>query len=420
MGCKLNQAEGFQFSSLLEENGIAQLVSSDSPNADLVMINGCAVTCQAEAKTRQAVSKVVKKFPGAKVLVSGCYAQHVPSEASKLPGVDYIIGLDARQNLEWWQEDPQKLVIEVDTPLKISPFNAVNRSGRSRPFVKIQDGCDKKCTYCVIPSIRGASRSLSSRDIVTAAESYVNQGSDEIVLTGVRIGSWGRDLDPPSSLVDLIIDIRDSTEIRRIRLGSLEPWELNDGLANLILTDDRVCSHMHVPLQHTHPDVLRRMRRPPVEKVIRKIRDYMQRVPNLGIGTDVIVGFPGETDVEFERLLRDLTENPFSYIHVFSYSPRPDTVAGKRTDMVETAVMKDRSRILLELDKEKRDEFRKLNVGTFADVIPDVGRKDSEFVSAVSDNYLKVKVKKSGFAAGKCVNVKLVMDKSNILSGSAV
>lgn len=416
LGCKLNQAEAFQFSTLLKANGIADLVNGDSQNADLILINGCAVTCQAEAKTRQAVSKMVKKFPQATVMVSGCYAQHTPSEAAKLPGVDYVIGLDARQNIDWWKGFSKQPVIEVeDESLKITPLNAVYNNERSRPFIKIQDGCNKKCTFCVIPSIRGRSRSLGAKAIIDAANSHIMSGADEIVLTGVRIGSWGRDLDPPSTLADLVTDIRDHSDVRRIRLGSIEPWELSDRLSDLIVNDSKVCSHLHVPLQHTHPAVLKRMGRPRVDKVIGNLKSFKQRNPNIGIGTDIIVGFPGETEAEFEQLWHDLTDSPFSYMHVFTYSPRPDTVAGRRTDFVEPAVMKKRSRALIELGKQKREAFKAENVDEVAEVIADSGHVENEYVMAVTDNYLRVKIKTSDSIPGRCITAKLDTDESNNL-----
>lgn len=179
-------------------------------------------------------------------------------------------------------------------------------------------------------------------------------------------------------------------------------------------------SHMHVPFQHTHHAVLKRMARPRVDKVIQNFKNFNRFNSRIGIGPDVIVGFPGETDIEFERMLKDLTDCPLSYIHVFSYSPRPDTVAGKRTDMVDPAVMKYRSGVLLDLDKKKRNAFRELHTGVVAVVIPDDGPVGREFISAVSDNYLKIKMVKAASIAGKCVNVKLAMDESNILIGSTV
>ena len=421
LGCKLNQAETAQIGSIFRTEGIVEVNHERIAKPHIVFINTCAVTERASAKSRHAISHLIRKYPDAIIIAAGCMAQHEPDKVATIQGVDYVLGTDDRFKIHWWQGKPSRPIIEVSSdPAAIQIRSVFNTLQRSRPFLKIQDGCDHRCTYCIIPRLRGNSRSVSVLDVIASAKRLIDLGAEEIVLTGVRIGSYGKDLPEECSLFDITQMLSELPGIRRIRLGSIEPWELEERLIELVANDPKICPHLHIPLQHTHRTILKLMERPPLGDVI----EFMQKAkyinPNLAIGVDIIVGFPGETDSEFKCLMKDLTRLPLTYIHSFSFSARSGTVAAKLGDRVHTKVVKRRVATVIELAQKKKHDFAVSQAGRYCEAIPDRIKPGTHWVNAVTENYLKIQLPVSIAHPGHIIPVVLSIEENGALRGEQI
>ena len=411
LGCKLNQADTEQIAEMLKEKGIAEICSCKDGDPELVLVNTCAVTQKAEAKSRHAISKATRENPEAIVIAAGCLAQLCPESLLKIDGVDYILGTSTRFSTEWWRGRTNEPIIEIDHDLnRFRPGAGLKNSNRSRPFLKIQDGCDQDCSYCIIPSLRGRNRSVGREIVLNSAGNLISAGACEIVLTGVRIGSWGTDIDERDSLTGLIREITGIPGNFRIRLGSIEPWELCDDLLDLVVNNEKVCSHLHVPIQHTSTRILGAMNRPVVDDALKLLTHVRRDNPDMALGIDLIAGFPGESEDDFLDLIDTIVELPITYLHAFGFSPRPGTPAAEMKNQVKSLDIKERIKELIEVGVRKKKSFVSSQVGRILTVIPDRDGTENQWTNTVSDNYLKLLVKSNKLIKSKAFRVRLSID----------
>jgi len=406
-GCRASQADGATIERQLMQRGLAPSERRDGAN--LVVLNTCTVTAQADKDARAAIRRVHRENPQSKILVTGCYAQRAPQEIADLPGVTWVVGNSHKRQVADVIVPSanfvplQKLVSASDsifvsdifahTELLAAPvFEAGTHSEKTRPNLKVQDGCNNRCSFCIIPFTRGQSRSLALDEAVREVNELVAAGYKEVVVSGINLGRWGRDFSKQNRFEDLVRAILDRTELEKLRISSVEPMDWSDELIELVASSPRIAKHAHVPLQSGSDTILRRMHRKyrpwHYEERIRKIRVTM---PDAAIGADVMVGFPGETDELFEESRAFIASLPFTYLHVFTYSARPGTPAAEMPDQVPVQVARERNRVLRELVAEKNLEFRKSFVGKTVSAIT-LHRFDNTHTEALTDNFLKVQL----------------------------
>ncbi|MEE9466628.1 MAG: tRNA (N(6)-L-threonylcarbamoyladenosine(37)-C(2))-methylthiotransferase MtaB, partial [Candidatus Neomarinimicrobiota bacterium] len=346
LGCKLNQAETAAVAAQFRERGI-EIVPFRQP-ADLTYINTCTVTHTADSKSRQAIRQAVSASPGGRVVVAGCYSQIKPAEVASLEGVDLILGAREKfQVLNLLTEmvgnrtgRPLVYVTDSDELQTYDESSFISATSRTRAFLKVQEGCDYQCSYCIIPAARGRARSRLLADCLSEANRLVTAGYRELVLTGVNVGTWREgDLE----FADLLEEVSDITGLRRLRISSIEPNLITPRLLELMAHHDNICPHLHVPLQHAADRILgamhRRYKLADYRAVLKRI---MSAIPEAAVGADVIVGFPGETQADFDLLAEALREMPLTYLHIFRYSARDGTVAASMADQVPPAERKRR------------------------------------------------------------------------------
>jgi len=393
-GCRATQADGTALSSALAQRGFAEAASASQ--ADIVILNTCTVTAAADDDVRQTVRRFHRENPLARILVTGCYAQRAPAELAQLPGVRWVVGNSHKLAIpDILEESPASVDfhgevrvgdIRAQTDFQSAPVE--DGGDRTRPNLKIQDGCNNVCSFCIIPSVRGRSRSASPEQVIQEVGS-LTQRYREVVLSGINLGRWGRDVHRPQPyrLAGLIGRLLDETPIGRLRLSSVEPMDFSDELLELMAASPRIAPHVHAPLQSGADSVLKRMKRR------YRARHYADRIlkarrlmPAAAIGADVMVGFPGETAIEFEESRQFIESLPFTYLHVFTYSERPGTPAAA-APQVPIPVRKERNRILRELAARKNEEFRRRLLNTRLSVVT-LDRP----LAALSGNYLPVEL----------------------------
>ena len=371
LGCKINQYDSAVIQNRLEQNH--SFVRFEEP-ADCYIINTCTVTDRADWEARQLVRRLRRRSPDAKVVVTGCYAQVNPEEVALVPGVDYVVGLNRLDDLVQFVDRPQDgdvriTVSDVRRERRVSVLGTRALPGHTRAFLKIQEGCNYSCTYCIIPTARGLSRSVTPREVLEQVGMLAEAGYKETVLTGIHLGSYGQDLTPKVDLAALLEMIARSRLMLRVRLSSLDPREVPDRLLDLIASSDVICPHLHVCAQAGDDEILKQMRRNYnggyYRDLLMKVRE---RLPDAALGSDIIVGFPGETDQAFDRSLEFFAGLPLTYFHVFPYSSRRGTMAASLPDHVGNEVKKTRARKMRELGAVKKRDFclrfkaRKLSV----------------------------------------------------------
>ena len=374
LGCRLNQVESQELIGLLERHGF-RAVSADAP-AQVYVVNTCTVTGRADFSDRQLIRRITRKNPEGLLVVTGCYAQTDPHGVARIPGVDLVIGNQEKYRLPELlaslvkRERPEVSVGDItrvrDVPA--APFPRV--SGRSRAFVKIQDGCDHRCAFCIVPLARGGSRSRDPRVVLEQVEALVEAGYREITLTGVDIGHYGSDLVPRTSLAALVRRIVDTPRLRWLRLSSVLPAYFTPELIEVVTETPHVAPHLHLPLQSGSDRVLRSMRRPYNARLYRALVERLAgAISGLGLGTDLIVGHPGERDEDFRATLDLVEELPFTYLHVFAYSDRKGTESSRLADRVPSPMIRERSRRLRDLGRVKNLLFRRRMVGAQREVL---------------------------------------------------
>jgi threonylcarbamoyladenosine tRNA methylthiotransferase MtaB len=392
LGCKLNFAESATIARQFEREGF-DVVGGDGP-ADVCVINTCSVTERADRECRQIVRRALRHSPDAYVIVVGCYAQLQPTEIAGIPGVDLVLG--TREKFEIFRHAggfqkhscAQTFVSSVE---EIDTFSGASSAGsheRTRAFIKVQDGCDYSCSFCTIPMARGTSRSTGIEAIVAQTEIAVANGYQEVVLTGVNVGDYGRKFG--SSLLELLKELTRVSDLRRIRISSVEPNLLSDELLAFWAANPILCKHFHLPLQAGNDAILQSMRRRYLTGLyadrVARIRSLL---PDAGIGADLITGFPGETDELFDATYRFLVDLPISYLHVFTYSPRPNTPAAGLAGQVEPRIRFERSERLRLLSSRKRHAFQQRFVGSVCEVLVE-DRTDDGFWTGLTSQYIRV------------------------------
>jgi threonylcarbamoyladenosine tRNA methylthiotransferase MtaB len=393
-GCRATQADGAALESQLAAKGLE--VAEERAGADLVVLNTCTVTSTADDDVRQTIRRVHRENPAARILVTGCYAQRAPQELASLAGVEWVVG-----NSHKTQIADLVTLAPAGTPyhgnIHVGDIFAQHdflsapvedaAGDRTRPNLKIQDGCNNRCSFCIIPFVRGRSRSLPADRVLEQVRGLARRYR-EIVLSGINLGRWGREPGSSMRLVGLVRRLLSETDVERLRLSSVEPMDFSDDLVGLMAESPRIARHVHAPLQSGSDTVLRRMHRK------YRPRHYADRVlkarawmPDAAIGADVMVGFPGETDAEFEDSRQFIESLPFTYLHVFTYSERPGTPAAEAAAQVPIRLRKDRNRVLRELAAAKNLAFRESMVGRTLSAVT-----LHETGTALSGNYLKVEL----------------------------
>lgn len=392
LGCKLNQAETAALAEQFSRLGY-EVIPFGEP-ADVCVINTCTVTGKSDYRCRQMIRQAKKISPAARIAVVGCYAQLSPEKIHAINGVDFILGSDRKFELADLIEDRLAGAPPVWRQSTHDAFvNPVpgNFWDHTRAFLKIQDGCDSSCAYCTVPLARGRSRSDSPEHVVQLARELVSRGHREIVLTGVHIGRYGKDLQPQQNLLALLRQLASIDPLPRIRLSSLEPLEVDDELIQWVASSPQVCHHFHIPLQSGDDEILSRMHRNYSTVEYRKVIDSLNHtLPNCGLGTDIIVGFPGETEAHFQNTYRLVEQLPFTYLHIFSFSPRPGTRAARLREQVDPTAVKLRRDRLRQLGRSKKLHFHQLQLGKTLRVLWETTTPDGWMVG-LADNYVRVR-----------------------------
>lgn len=389
VGCRLNEAEIEQMARQFSARGDA--IIRDVTEADLLVFNTCAVTTDAARKSRQMIIQARRANPDARIVVTGCHAELAPDQLAKLPGVVWVIGNEQKDNLVRRISGDEALLYERE-PLARETLRP-GTLGRTRAFVKVQDGCDNRCTFCVTTLLRGDAKSRPPREIIDEITLLLDTGYREVVLTGVHLGSYGHDLEQPHRLRDLVEMLLSKTGVPRLRLSSLEPWDLDADFFDL-WADPRLCPHIHLPLQSGCNATLRRMARRTTQETFAALVDAARaRIPDLALTGDIIAGFPGETEVEFAESLTFARSMGFARLHVFSYSSRPGTAAARMPGHVSTEVKKDRCARMMALSDELWGNFQTQRIGRRYDVLWEsahAAAPDGLVWSGLTGNYLRV------------------------------
>ncbi len=419
LGCRLNQAETALISQSFKNKGYQVVEFGES--ADVCVINTCTVTEQADAKCRQLVRQALRRSPGAFVAVVGCYAQMAVETLKQIEGVDLIVGNEEKMQVAEFIDTPLKLPEPIVRRRRIgrAPFtigSVGNYEHATRANLKIQDGCDFMCSFCIIPFARGRARSRAFRDVQWEALELVARGHRELVLTGVNIGTYAHE---GRRLLDLIRMLESIEGVGRIRISSIEPTTVSRDLVEYMADSEKLCAHLHIPLQSGDDGILRKMRRDYTVSEYEKLVSWAcGRVPNLCLGTDVMVGFPGEGERQFENTRRLLQALPFAYFHVFTYSERHGTPAARMPGRVDPKVRKARSQNLRTLSREKRRRFYLQYVGRTLRVLMEE-RNEGGWFHGLTDNYVRVGVHTQEDLSNRFVDVTArQLEADTMLSGA--
>ncbi len=418
-GCRASQADGATLKAQLMAAGFME-AARDS-RSDLAILNTCTVTAAADAEVRQVVRRIHREDPDCRVLVTGCYAQRAPEEIAALDGVAWVIGNSHKHAVvEILSRD---LASAADAPAlpaqksearvwvgAISPefhFLPASADDRTRPTLKVQDGCNARCSFCVIPSVRGRSRSLPLHEVVAQVRSLQEKGYREIVLSGINLGSYGADLQPRSAFLGLLETVLSQTSIPRIRISSIEPMDVKPELIRLVASEPRLADHFHVPLQSGCDRILRQMnRRYWTSHYAERILAIRERMPHCGIGADVMVGFPGETDHDHRASAQFIDSLPFTYLHIFPFSARPSTPAAEFPGQVNGRIAHERGAELRRLISRKHRQFLEAQVGRLLPALT-LNEARPEGPVALSSNYLKVALPGADVPGNQLVDVRV-------------
>ncbi len=399
LGCKVNRFESDSIALSLKNEGWSPVNAAEQ--SDLFIINTCTVTGKAAMQSRQAIRSAIRTNPNARIIVTGCYAQIDPDEINKIEGVHTVVGHSEKLNIpDMVNSDnirPHTNPVAAGNIRKPNNFKQIPWTlvgNRTRPFLKIQDGCNSFCTYCIVPHARGSSRSMPPDDVIKNIINIHKAGFQEIVLTGIHLGCYGLDLSPETTLLNLMRDIEKSRLLNRVRLSSIEPMELTDEIITLVAESRRFCNHFHIPLQSGDNIILSKMGRPYnrsfFKELALKIHDL---IPYAGIGVDILIGFPGETDEAFENTYALIKALPVTYLHVFPFSPREGTPAADFPGRIAHAIIKARCKKMRDLGIKKKTAFYKSLIGMKTNVLIE-GKRDmaSGSLRGLSENYAPVLV----------------------------
>ncbi|WP_240376586.1 tRNA (N(6)-L-threonylcarbamoyladenosine(37)-C(2))-methylthiotransferase MtaB [Bacillus piscicola] len=411
LGCKVNHYETEAIWQLFKKEGYEK--TDFEKSADVYVINTCTVTNTGDKKSRQVIRRAVRKNPDAVICVTGCYAQTSPAEIMDIPGVDIVVGTQDRAKMIGYIEEFQKErqpINGVGNIMKTRVYEELDVpafTDRTRASLKIQEGCNNFCTFCIIPWARGLLRSRKPEDVLAQAKQLVSAGYKEIVLTGIHTGGYGEDM-KDYSLPDLLLDLEKVEGLKRLRISSIEASQITDEVIDVIGRSKKIVNHLHIPLQSGSNTVLKRMRRKyTTEFYAQRLEKLKKALPGLAVTSDVIVGFPGETEEEFLETYKFIAEHKFSELHVFPYSKRTGTPAARMTDQVEDEVKHNRVRRLIELSDQLAKEYASRYEGVTLDVIPEEKGSENGLLSGYTSNYMRVQFPGTEDLIGKIVKVNI-------------
>lgn len=410
LGCKVNQYESDGIAADLTTRGLTRL--KDKTGADVCIINTCAVTSKAGMQSRQAIRKLIRENPDARIIVTGCHAQTDPEEIRKIEDIDHIVCHRDKTKIAACVQEDKGCGLSFQAPdhstgNQFLSFDRPVSGSMTRAYLKIQDGCNAFCTYCIVPYARGASVSMPEDEVHRHMAALAEKGFEEVILTGIHTGLYGLDLSPATSLLDLVREMDRTRPVERVRISSIEPNEISPGLIDLAREGHILCDHFHIPLQSGDNEILKRMKRPYTAEEFREVVEAVHAaLPHAGIGLDTIIGFPGETDAQFENTYRLVERLPVSYLHVFPFSPRKGTPAWHFTPKVNTKVIKERCAAMRELDEKKRAAFAEANKGrSLRGLVQHTPDRKTGMLKAVTSNYLTLLVEGKDAFRGKILDL---------------
>ncbi|KAB3539094.1 tRNA (N(6)-L-threonylcarbamoyladenosine(37)-C(2))-methylthiotransferase MtaB [Alkaliphilus pronyensis] len=425
LGCKVNQYETQAMSELFERAGYR--VVSDSENADVYVINTCTVTSTGDKKSRQFIRRAKRNNPQSIIAVVGCYSQTASEEVAEIEGVNIVMGTNERSKIVDYVEDclPTEKINTVDDIMKVKEFEEMSIQeikGKTRALLKIQEGCNQYCSYCIIPYARGPIRSRKKEDIINEVKGLVNNGFKEVILTGIHVASYGKDLKEPQPLLNVLKEVNGIEGLERIRLSSLEPTLFTDSFLDGLSKLEKVCRHFHLSLQSGSDKILRKMNRKYTTGEYRRIVHNIRKAyPEIALTTDIIVGFPGELDEDFQTTYGFVKEMEFSDIHVFKFSPRKGTPAADFPQQVEGNVKHERSEKLIELGEKMKHQYLQRFIGRRLEVLFENSSKDySNYFEGLTSNYIKVLLKSEEDLEGKIRKVEMKELVGDYLVGEEV
>ena len=410
LGCKVNQYESDGIAAELVARGLTR--QTEKTGADLCIINTCAVTSKAGMQSRQAIRKLIRENPDAKIIVTGCHAQTDPQEIQKIEDIDHIVCHREKTKIAACITDTSPCSFDFQPPNHgrtntFLNFDQPVSGSMTRAYLKIQDGCNAFCTYCIVPYARGGSVSMPVADVHRHMAGLARKGFSEVILTGIHTGLYGQDLDPATSLLELVRELDNTRPVERIRISSIEPNEICQGLIDLAREGHILCDHFHIPLQSGDDEILKKMKRPyTTEEFKAVVRDIHATLPFAGIGLDVIIGFPGETDRQFENTYNLVKGLPVSYLHVFPFSPRKGTPAWHFKPKVNSKVIKERCAAMRELDQAKRTAFMERNKGRILrGLVQHAPDRETGQLKAITGNYLTLLIDGKDSFKGKILDL---------------
>ena len=420
LGCKVNSYESEAMIELFKQEGYEEV--SFKELADVYVINTCTVTNTGDSKSRQMIRKAIRKNPEAVICVVGCYSQIAPDDIKNIDGVRVVLGTQFRNEIvdlvKQFQQD-QKQIVKVKDVMRLKTFEDLNidHFSNTRAFLKIQDGCNNFCTYCIIPYARGRVRSRSPESVLRQAQELVDHGYYEIVLTGIHTAGYGEDLDD-YSFYDLLVDLIKIKGLKRLRISSIETSQIPDEMIDLIASSHVIVDHLHVPLQSGCDETLKRMNRKyNCETYYQKLSHIKEKIPDIVFTTDVIVGFPGETEEEFEKTYQFIEKVGFTQLHVFPYSPRRGTPAAKMDNQIADTIKHERVNRLIELSHQLNSQYAKSQIGKTLRVLFE--KEEDGFFIGHGDNYLLVKVSSDDRLIGQIRDV-IIESYDEILFGRVI
>jgi threonylcarbamoyladenosine tRNA methylthiotransferase MtaB len=389
LGCKTNQFESAAMIEQLQTAGY--LVVPFTATADIYIVNSCTVTARTDAETRRLIRRARRLNPESRIIATGCYAQVAPGELEKMPELDCVLGNQEKHNISALMEAGENSVSDISATSLAEPLKLTSFAEHTRAFLQIQNGCNSFCSYCIVPYARGRSRSVTPVDVIKGVRDFAANGFKEVVLTGIHLGAYGLDLSDQTSLTCLIREIDAVGIVPRLRIGSVEPNEVSNELLSLMAASSRICPHLHLPLQSGSDAVLKRMGRPYTSALFQDLAEKISAaLPGAFIGADVIAGFPGETDAEFEETVRLCEELPFSDMHVFPYSSRPGTKAAGMPGHLAAKTISERAARLREIATSKKRSFLERFVGSEQLVLIQGFDQRTGLCRGLSRNYLTV------------------------------
>ncbi len=388
LGCKTNQFESAAMTEQFSKAGY-QIVDF-TETADIYVVNSCSVTARTDSETRRLIRRARRLNPHSRIVATGCYAQVSPEELTRMPEVDVVLGNIEKLDTALLADATEDRIGAAGDDRQFSPLQLTSFAEHTRAFLQVQNGCNTFCAYCIVPFARGRSRSVTAREVLEGIRRLVDNGFREVVLTGIHLGAYGLELSPTASLENLIRSILDDTSLQRLRIGSVDPNEFSAELLQLCAGSPRICHHFHIPLQSGSDSVLERMGRPytttQYSELLHSIGDSM---PDAFIGTDVIAGFPGETEEEFETTCRLIEALPLADLHVFPYSKRPKTRAADMPGHHPPAVIKERAARLRAIADRKKAAFLEKSIATELDVLVQHHDQSTGIVRGISSNYIQ-------------------------------